>query len=309
MILPKLIYDNGASIPGRGMAHARKRFEVHLHKYFTEHRSNNGYILLGDFQKFYDNILHEKVKEMFLDLVNHDSYLEWLLDVILNNFRVDVSYMTDDEYEDCLLDIFNKNTYRELVKKQDRTGEKFMNKSINIGDQFSQVAGIYYLNSVDTYIKYVRRVKYYGRYMDDFYIIHTDMEYLKELRDEIARKALDLGIHLNMKKTRIVKLSSGYRYLQVKYILTSTGHIIKQINPKRVTAMRHRLKKLAMKVDVDEIDYNMVEEMFRSWMCNFYKLMSKEQREGLLDLYGSLFNKKIIFKKKSGLTKMVFIDQ
>ena len=61
----KIIYDNGASIKGRGISHSRKQFEVHLHKYYAEH-GNNGYILFGDFTKFYDNIIHEIAKRELL---------------------------------------------------------------------------------------------------------------------------------------------------------------------------------------------------------------------------------------------------
>ena len=47
-----------------------------------------------------------------------------------------------------------------------------MSKSIDIGDQLSQVIGICYPHSIDNYIKYVRGQKFYGRYMDDWYIMN-----------------------------------------------------------------------------------------------------------------------------------------
>ena len=77
------------------------------------------------------------------------------------------------------------------------------------------------------------------------------------------------------KKTRIVKISSTYKFLQIRYTLTKDGKIIKRINPDRVTAMRRKLKKLAVKVRNNEIDYDGVENMFRGWMGSFYKLMSR----------------------------------
>nr|CDL66843.1 unnamed protein product [uncultured bacterium] len=45
------------------------------------------------------------------------------------------------------------------------TGEKFMAKHLNIGDQVAQVAGIAYPIPIDNYIKIVRGVKFYGRYI------------------------------------------------------------------------------------------------------------------------------------------------
>ena len=59
----KIIYDNSASIKGRGISHARKRFEIHIQKAYREYGSDS-YILFGDFKKFYDNIIHKIVKNL-----------------------------------------------------------------------------------------------------------------------------------------------------------------------------------------------------------------------------------------------------
>ena len=59
LIEPHLIYDNGASVVGKGIAFTRKRLLTHLRKYYAQHGSNEGYILLIDFSKYYDNIRHD----------------------------------------------------------------------------------------------------------------------------------------------------------------------------------------------------------------------------------------------------------
>ena len=302
-IIKKIIYDNAASVKGRGMAHARKRFEIHLRKYYREY-GNEGYILLGDFTKFYDNILHEVAKRELLALFDNDEFIEWLLTVLFECFKIDVSYMTEDEYASCLDDVFNKLEYR-LIPKELLTGEKFMEKSVNIGDQISQVIGIYYPYRMDNYVKYVRRQKYYARYQDDWYIMSPSKEELLDLLEHIREITKELGIHINEKKTRIVKISSTYKYLQVKYTLTDNGKIIRRINPKRVTAMRQKLKKLAVKVQNGHVPYENVENMFKSWMGGYYKLMSKSQRRSMIMLYENLYDKTITTVNK----KMVITDR
>jgi hypothetical protein len=287
----KIIYDNGASIKGRGISHSRKRFEVHLRKYYRKH-GNVGYILFGDFSKFYDNIIHEVAKHELLRLFDGDEFVAWLLTLIFDGFKIDVSYMTDEEYSSCMEDTFNKLEYR-LIPKDKLTGEKFMEKSMNIGDQLSQVIGIYYPYRIDNYVKYVRSQKYYGRYMDDLYIMNPSKEELLDILDHIRIIAKGLGIHINEKKTRIVKIGETYRYLQIKYTLTDSGKIIKRINPERVTTMRRKLKKLAVKVENGEVLYENVENMFRSWMGSFHKLLSKQQRQNLIRLYKELFNRTV----------------
>lgn len=291
-----IIYDNGASIKGRGISHSRKRFEVHLHKYYRAY-GNEGYILFGDFSKFYDNIIHEIAKKELLKLFDDDEFIDWLLTLIFHDFRIDVSYMSDEEYENCMTETFNKLEYR-LIPKELLTGEKWMDKSVNIGDQLSQIIGIYYPYRIDNYVKYVRSQKFYGRYMDDWYIMNPNKKELQDLLDNIRVIADELGIHINEKKTHIVKISSTYKYLQVKYTLTEDGKVIKRINPIRVTAMRRKLKKLAVKVKAGDICYENVENMFRGWMGSFYKLLSRQQRKSLIQLYEDLFDKNVTVVNK-----------
>lgn len=141
--------------------------------------------------------------------------------------------------------------------------------------------------------------------MDDWYIMSPSKEELLELLERIVEIAAELGIFINKKKTRIVKISSTYKYLQIKYSLTDSGKIIKRINPKRVTVMRRKIKKLAVKVQNGEVPYENVENMYRGWMGNYYKLLSKQQRENLITLYEELFDKTITIVNK----KMVITDR
>lgn len=307
VILPEvkkhIIYDNCASIKGRGISRQRFRFEVHLRKYYKLH-GNEGWILFGDFSKFYDNIIHEIAKRELLKLFDDDKFIGWLLTLIFDGFKIDVSYMTDEEYANCMESTFNKNEYRKIPKEK-LTGEKWMAKSVNIGDQLSQIVGIYYPYRIDNYVKYVMSQKFYGRYMDDWYVMNPDKQVLLNILDGIRTIANELGIHINEKKTRIVKISSTYKFLQIRYTLTKDGKIIKRINPDRVTAMRRKLKKLAVKVRNNEIDYDGVENMFRGWMGSFYKLMSRQQRKNLIMLYEDLFDKTITVVNK----KLVIFDR
>lgn len=298
-----IIYDNGASVKGRGISFQRKRFEIHLRKYFKDY-GNDGWIIFGDFSKFYDNIIHEIAKQQLLGLVNNDEFISWLLDLIFKAFEIDVSYLTEDEYLTAFYEVFDKNDYR-AIPQDFKTGERFLKKSVDIGDQLSQIIGIYYPNRIDTYIKYVCGQKYYGRYMDDWYIMSPSKEKLVDLLDDITEIASELGIHINLKKTRIIKISSTFKFLQIKYTLTDNGKIIKRINPKRITAMRKKLKSLAIKVENGEISYEQtVENMFKGWMGNYYKIMSRQQRKHMIELFERLFNKQLrIHKHKMIITE------
>lgn len=280
-----LIYDNGASLEGKGIDFARRRIVTHLRKYYRQH-GNEGYILLIDFSKYYDNIRHETLYNEIARHI-HDEYALWLLHEILDDFKVDVSYMSNEEYARCMETKFDSLAYRHDHTKSEFTGEKYMRKSLQIGDQVSQIAGIYYPMRIDNYVKIVCGEKYYARYMDDSYIISPTKEHLHEMLDCIEKIAGELGITINRKKTHIAKLSQTFRFLQIGYQLTDTGRVVQKINPKRVTAMRRKLKKLAGKIPDGDIT-----QMYRSWIGTHYKYMSNIQRKSLNELYHSLIPSK-----------------
>jgi hypothetical protein len=127
--------------------------------------------------------------------------------------------------------------------------------------------------------------------MDDWYIMNPSKEELLDILENIRVICKELGIHINEKKTRIVKIRGPYKYLQIKYTLTDIGKVIKRINTDRVTTLRRKLKKLAVKVKNGEVLYDNVENMFKGWMGSFYKLLSKQQRLGLISLYEELYGK------------------
>ena len=281
LIEPHLIYDNGASVVGKGIAFTRKRLLTHLRKYYAQHGSNEGYILLIDFSKYYDNIRHDVLLKLFEQYID-DEHALWLLRKTVERSRVDVSYMSDEEYEHCLDKLFDSLLYQYMNPKL-FTGEKFMGKHLNIGDQVAQTAGISYRIRIDNYVKIVRGVKFYAGYMDDSYAIHESKEFLQELLEDIIEIANELGITVNTRKTRICKLSEHWRFLQVQYSLTDTGRVIQKINPKRLTAMRRKMKKLAPKLTEKEFT-----DFYKSWFKNHYKIMSKKQRSNMDTLFNQL---------------------
>lgn len=292
---PYLIYNNGASQKGKGLSFTRAQFEKDLHNYYLKYGTNEGYVGFVDFSKFFDNIQHDKVKELMYPHIPEDTH--WLVDEILSSMEVDVSYMTDEEYSGCMSRRFNSVEYHELIPKELRTGKKFMKKSVNIGDQVSQDIGVFYPYRIDNYVKIVRGFKYYGRYMDDMYLIHSDKDYIEETIRGIEKETTELGLFINRKKTHICRLSDRFTYLQVKYFMLDTGKVVKRINPKSLTRERRKLKAYKRLLDKGEIDYASIEQAAKSWMGCFVNLMSKDQIKNMKRLYQDLFGKELKWKK------------
>lgn len=295
-LAPYLIYNNGASQKGKGTDFARKQFEKDLHNFYLEYRNNKGYVAFIDFSKFFDNIRHDKALKDILPKLNSQS--QWMLREIFKSFEIDVSYMNDLEYTNCIHEKFNSIDYHLAISDELKTGKKFMSKSVDIGDQVSQDVGVFFPTRIDNYATVVRGCRRYGRYMDDIYIIHESKEFLQSVIDGIYKEAENLGIFINEKKTRIVKLSSTFKYLQFKYTLFETGRVVKRINPKTLTRERRKLKKYKHLLDKGVLAYTDIENCYKSWMGTYANYLSKYQRQHIQDLYKSLFERSPRWKKE-----------
>ena len=205
-LLPKinkyLIHDNGASLKNKGISFSRNRLDTHLRKYYRQNNTNEGYILLIDFSKYFDNIRHSYFIKIFKE-IGIDKTSLWILEKIIEKSRIDVSYMCEEDYLGCM-DILFDSLKHQNISPQLLTKEKFMNKHLNIGDHVAQVAGIAYPIKFDNYIKIVKSIKFFGRYMDDSYIIHKDKDFLFNLLNELVIVCKEMGLTINLKKQEFV---------------------------------------------------------------------------------------------------------
>lgn len=228
-----LIYDNGASVKGKGISFAMGRLRTHLNRFYNENKSNAGYVLVIDFSKYFDNILHDKLFEMQRKYFRNDKIFEL--------------YKT-------FITVFGENI------------------SLGLGSQVSQISAISYPNKLDHYCKEVLRIKYYGRYMDDTYLIHKDKGYLEYCLQEIRKICNELGIKLNDKKTKIIPLDEGFWFLKGKYILLPSGKIICRASRDGCIRMKRKLKKFKKMYENGQMtkeDIYLSYQSFRSHLLNF----------------------------------------
>lgn len=265
---PKLIYDNSASLKHRGTNHFRNRLEKNLRS-FSHNHGNNGYILIGDFTKFFDNIWHDTFIQSLKYCGCDDDIIEFT-NLLLKQHEVDVSYMADDEYSSCMNTVFNSIEYHKMPKES-KTGKKYMRKSVGIGSQIAQVAGVVSPMRIDNYVKIVRGIKYYGRFMDDFYIIHEDKELLKDLLSEIEKICNESGFIINKKKTQIVNLKHKFTMLKTQYRIKCNGYIVKVPDRSTFRRERRRMRKLKKKFANEEISKHKLDTIYNSWRGAIFK--------------------------------------
>lgn len=276
-----LIYDNGASMYGKGIRFARDRLQCHIERFIRRH-GVDGYVLKGDFSKFFDNIDHELVLKAVAEKID-DPLFMGLLEQLVASFRIDASALSDDEiahYETHPVDLLNFPHSDE--------GRVFINRSLGIGSQVSQILGVYYPTPIDHLVKVRLGCKYYGRYMDDFYIVHNDKHFLEDVLSEIKGEAGKLKLFLNEKKTMISPLHRGFTYMKVKYSVTDSGKIIKRLSPDSFTRERRKLKKYANFVG-NTMTRRGVSNAYQSWRGNAINFKSHRSVANIDRLYNKLF--------------------
>ncbi len=257
---PALIYDNAASLKDRGTHFALKRLKVHLWRYYREHGSNEGFILTSDLHHYFDSVDHDVVFKQYSEVFGYDP------------------------------DIVNL-----IMDFVDAFGEK----SLGLGSQVSQMTAVYYLNKIDHYIKEQRKIKGYERYNDDFCLIHESRDYLVECLEQIRRMYAEIGIELNEKKTRIVKLSDEFKFLKAKIHMTETGRVVMRPDRGTITRERRKLKALRRKLDEGAIVFADVQQAYNSWKGHIKHFDSYRTMRNMDKLFNELFSEEIR-KERSG---------
>lgn len=140
----------------------------------------------------------------------------------------------------------------------------------------------------------------FGKTLMDMHIIHRSKEVLLKVLEGVKTIAAEYGLILNEKKTHICKLSSDYRYLQVKYTLLQNGVVVRRIHPKAITRERRKLKAYKHLLDKGIVTIEEIDGYFRSWLSGNYKYMSRDQIYKMNSLYVKLFGRSVTWKKGHG---------
>lgn len=251
---PYLIYDNYASLTDRGTHFARRRLEVMLRRYMSKN-GTDGYILLIDIRKYFENVDHEVLKDLIAPKLAKEP--REVIDLI--HYVIDTSSHSE--------------------------------KGLNLGSEAPQIFAVYYLNPVDQFVKVVKGIRYYGRYMDDIFVIGKSKIELAHLLAKIKEKLSELKLEINEKKTHIVKLNHGFTFLQVKYNILPSGRILKRLSHGKIVREKRRLKAFKRMTDRGQMTENDVLLCYKSWRGTVVREHNacRKTLDNLDALYKSLF--------------------
>ncbi len=201
----KLIYDNVACRKNKGTLFGMDRLKHFLKKEFFKENNNKIYYLKCDIRKYFPSI-------------NHNILLSKLKKA---GFSEDEMWFLE-----------------KIIREQPNSIER----GLPLGNQSSQWFAIFYLNSLDRFIKEKLQIKGYIRYMDDFILIHRDKKYLQYCLKEINKVCNnELDLELN-EKTQIGLVSNGIDFLGFRHTLTDSGKVIRKLRLSAKKRLRKHLK-------------------------------------------------------------------
>ena len=195
-----LIDSNVATRKGKGTDYAFTLLKRYFNKIIINEHPSEIYALKIDISKYFY-------------MVDHELLIDKLKSKIMDKDVIDlISIIISETNKDYINDIINK--YNSLYGTNIPLYKN--NKGLSIGAMSSQFLAIYYLCNIDHYIKEVLGCKYYIRYMDDFLILDTDKDRLKNTWKDIANKISNLKLLVN-DKSNIYRSTNGFNFLGYNY--------------------------------------------------------------------------------------------
>ena len=294
------IRDNCACQKGRGIDDALNRLEKHLRRYYVENKSNDGWVLKCDVKKYFPSIDHEVAfmvlrkyisdNEAFVAVCEivesfcFSDILKRLIELGYKKNKRSTGYLAHRMMLARVLLLRNKligegnaetikrrlwNSLKDLPHGKELYGwvltAQFV--GIGLGSQASQILALCLLNEMDHFIKERLRVKQYIRYMDDFILIHPSKPFLQYCKREIEKYLATLCLRLN-EKTQIHKLSQGIIFLKWRYILTSTGKVVRKMSDRSVVKQRRKMRKFIIRLREKKMTMFEIYQSYQSWRAN-----------------------------------------
>lgn len=191
---------------------------------FYKYHGLDGWILKCDITKFFYQIDHEILKDI-VDYYFPDDFTTWL------------NHLFIDSTEGL---------------------------GLPLGNQVAQVYALLMLNGLDHYATGELGISFYGRYMDDFYLIHHDKEYLKNCLKGITEMVYSLGLTLNG-KTQIVPFKCGIGFCGFHHYITDDGKYIRKIKGENKRRIKKKLTRWARAVKKGRMTKKKFDEKYGAW--------------------------------------------
>lgn len=222
------VRDSHASQKGKGTDDGLMRLKTHMVDYYRRSGCGaDGWVLKGDVRHFFASIDHLKLKRK--------------LKAVLDKRGVD------------------PRVYELLCIYID-----VMEDGLPLGYQTSQLFALMFLDEFDHTIKEKYRIAYYGRYMDDFYILCPDKQKLQCILKDVRALMDSYGLELNQ-KTAIFPLRNGIDFLGFHSYLTETGAVVQKLRRDSAKRMKAKIRYWEKTYPAGEVTKEEILRSFAAW--------------------------------------------
>jgi retron-type reverse transcriptase len=227
----RFIADSYACRPGRGTHRGADRAQAMLRKVQREH--GKVAIFKADIAKYFQSIDHGILKSLLRKRIACKQTLA-LLDHIIDSANV--------------------------LHGTPGVG-------LPIGNLTSQLSANIYLHELDEFVKHGLREPHFGRYMDDFYVVHHDKAHLQSVRIKVeAFLESHLRLHTNH-KTQVFPLGMlhGRAFDFLGYRIWTTHRRVRKSSIHRIT---QTLRKLQKQYAVGLVSLERIGQSVTSWVAH-----------------------------------------
>lgn len=201
----RFVHDSYSCRKGKGTLFGIKRLQHHMRS-CSGNGSKECYVLKLDLTGYFMNVdrhrLYAAVESSLPDDFPQRDFVLWLTKEIIMNEPI-INCRMKGKYSDWDGLPAEKSLFH--------TGE---DKGMPIGNLTSQLFSNIYLNRFDHWMKRCLKCRHYGRYVDDFYVIHSSKEHLLSLLPRIeGHLKQELGVTLHPHKIYLQDCRKGVRFL------------------------------------------------------------------------------------------------
>jgi RNA-directed DNA polymerase len=194
------IANTSACIKGRGTLYAAQRLE-HDVRSITGNWARPAYYLKCDLANFFVSIDKRILQQQLHARIAEPFWRDLADTILLHDPRTDFELHGDRAL------LARVPAHKQLANAPALTG-------LPIGNLSSQFFANVLLDALDQHVKHRIRARYYGRYVDDFYLLHESAEWLNAARAEIeAFLPARLHLQMNQAKTILQPIERGIDFV------------------------------------------------------------------------------------------------
>lgn len=261
------IYDNCASLKAKGMDFQLKRLRKHLRDHYRKYGTAGG-IYQFDFKNYFGSLPHEEIKRRARKKIMDERLYRLFCDFV-DDFR--------------------------MMKTADKTACR----GVGLGSEVSQIIALDYANPIDHYVKDVRSIHGYGRYMDDGYIISPSLAELADIKRCLYALAADTGIAMSDQKNIITPFRHhSFTFLKMRVRLTEDGKVVMKLSRKSIHSIRRKMDIFRRWLDKGRMGPEDVFQSYQSWRAHAKRCNSYDTLRALDERFTRMFAAELAERRK-----------